>query len=351
MFITSKLLFLNFILLFSINTFAIDIKVFFVKGNVSSTDLEGVDKKLKKGDLLLEGDTIISKDNSFAILKIEGHSTHKIESNTEVLIADLPYRFEKSEDLEQGANLLLRAGTIFSDVVKTKGVKALTIRTKSSVMGVRGTKLVVSLNEDSHDLLLGVESGVVEVENIISGQRDILIKKQGILIDGDKNFSAPKRYDWLKKLSWDMTSKSKRNQLRSERKSIFKEIRKKKAKWTRNQVVFKQKELEWASKEKAYIKRVDKLNSSPIKSQREIRINDLIKKAPKDLASGITNKKKLLRNDFIKLRKNKIEFRRRDLQKIKQRRRKYRPQPKAPTNTPTTVTPPVDGPPTIGGGL
>jgi hypothetical protein len=350
MFISSRRICLLTLLsiIFSFSSYSKDIEVIFVKGKTYSISMKGKRVSLKKGDFLVEGDTIITEKKSFAILKIENHSTHKIEAESEIYVRDLAYFYEGSKQLEQGANLFVKAGTIFSKVQKVKGKKSLVIESRNSAMGVRGTELLVSVDRRSKDVILAVKTGEVEIENKVSGEKEIIMKKQGIYVGEDLSFSQPKKYLWIDKLSWNMTTKSKAASFIHKRKVILKEIRKKKAHWIRNEVLFKQKETQWGRDQKTYDIASASLSPNKVKATRVRKRLNFIKKQPKDLANGINNKSKLNRNSFADQKEGQISDRRsllrskaraRALERMKNdRRRRYQPG-QNPTQTVPSVPP------------
>jgi hypothetical protein len=312
-----------------------DIKVFFVKGTSYSISMKGEKKDLTKGDFLIEGDTLITGKKSFIVLKIEGHSTYKVEESSEITVNDLAYTFKDSNELDQGANLFVRAGTLFSKVKKTKGKKSLTVETKNTTMGVRGTEFLVNVDRITKDLILAVRTGEVVIENQLSKEKEILTEKQSVFVEKDKTFSQPKKYEWLEKVSWDMTKNSNGSSFSKHKKRIHKEIIKNKRPWIRNEVRFQQKEMKWNKDETIYRKRIVKLKPREIKLQRQKNRDRFIKKSPKDLANGVNNKTKLIRNNFADQKVSNQSERRsqlrkkaraRALERMKNKtRRRYRP--------------------------
>lgn len=329
MYIISK--FFLIILVLSSSAHAVDMKVIYTKGKVQKINLENKKVDLDKGGTLIEGDILLTGKDAFVVLKIKGHSTHKVEENSEITIVNLPYYFDKSEELDQGATFLLKAGTIFSDVVASSGKKTLSIKSNNTVMGVRGTKLLVSRQKKTQDVWLLVKTGEVEVHNELSGNKDILIKDQGVVVESDRTFTAIKRYDILKELSWDMSPASNVNEFSIKKKMAYKEFSEKKSKWDRNEVIYGEKEKRWEREHRDYIERTKNLKPMAIKLKRKRKVTDLITKKPKDLARGINNKNKIRRNDFLELQKKRKIQRKLDQNDLIENRNKNRPKPKLPT--------------------
>ena len=65
----NKFFITSLFLLLSVSTFSAEISVLFVKGSAYVTD-ESAQKRLNKGDVISEGETIETKKDSFLILKI-----------------------------------------------------------------------------------------------------------------------------------------------------------------------------------------------------------------------------------------------------------------------------------------
>src|SRR5690606_34508469 len=104
--------------------------------------------------------------------KINKHSNYRVEENAEIMFEDLPYRFKGSEELEQGASVIIKAGAIFSEITTHADIPTLKVKTKSTAMAVRGTVFMASVDAQTDDVYLAVNRGVVEVENDVSGMRD-----------------------------------------------------------------------------------------------------------------------------------------------------------------------------------
>lgn len=322
-----------FLLIFTTSAFAIDLTVFYVKGEVFKVNSQGETTALKKGDSLIEGDSVKTKKDSLAILKAKGHSTHKIEQNTEIEISKLPYKFKKSDLLDQEGDLLLKAGTIFSEVTKSKGKKALTITSNNTAMAVRGTTLMVSRDLKTNDVWLAVKKGEVEIENYLSGQKDILTSKQAILVEEDRRFIALKRYKWMNNVSWEVTNTQNPKSFSKIKKQALKETQQRKTKWVRNEVLFQEKEKSWKKDEVQYKKETKNLSVKEIKTIRLKRINKINRSKNKpNFSGGILKKEKLRKNNFLNLQKrSRLENRKKLLNRSQNKRRRNRPIPRPDT--------------------
>lgn len=301
-----KLKLILIFLFISTNVFAEDIQVFFSKGKVVSIDGEGTQKKVKKGDYLVEGEILKTAEKSFAILKIGKHSTHRVEENSEIIIEQLPYMYEDSSELEQGGRFFLKLGTIFSEIYKKADNDSFEIKTKNTTMGVRGTKLMASIDSDSTDTWLSVSEGTVEVSNNTSSARDIVEKDQSMIIEKDKNFTKQKRYEWQRNLKWNI-EKNKDNfkSFKKQRKLAYKEFRQRRSGWIRNEArwsEFKKTRKEKITKFKNRIKKLK--GNENLKKRKELRLKK--KSLVKDLKKKKVQRKQKRKTFYKKgmLKKN-----------------------------------------------
>jgi hypothetical protein len=355
-----KLLLSLFIFLLSLNTQAIDIKIFYAKGDVKIVDLEGVKKKALRGETAIEGDKIVTGDKSFVIIKIDKHSVHRVEENSSLLISKLPYFFKDSEHLEQGGSFYLEIGTIFSEVFKKSGNESLEVRTKNTIMGVRGTKLMVSRDLDSNHTWLSVDEGEVEIKNEISNHHDIVLKKQSIVVENDSHFTKQKRFDWHNKVSWNIDKGlDEVKTFKVNSKLAFMEHAKKRTKWTRNEVQFRDGKNNWNARKKSWSMKVKVLKPNLKLKKRtkslDRKLKKLIKKRgmPKstiELYKGIENSKDELKlNDFVNKKidrsMDKVRNKKRRMEMLnKQQRRRDRPRIKPvvkPTSSPISTKAPT----------
>ncbi len=132
-----------FVVLLSINVMASDgvAKVIQVKGNAYNVDTK---KKLKKGQWLPEGATVLTKSRSFVKLLFIDKSKMSLGPKSKMKIAKFPKK-------EAGVISLLK-GQLRSKVTKNymemgkKDKSKLFIKTKTAAMGVRGTDFQVNYN-------------------------------------------------------------------------------------------------------------------------------------------------------------------------------------------------------------
>jgi hypothetical protein len=330
-------LFVMTFLLFTSSVWAIDITIFYAKGNVTITDLEGNQQKALKGDIVTEGKKIITGDKSFVIIKIEKHSIHRIEENSNLLVSKLPYQYENSDVLEQGGSFYLEMGTIFSEVFNKSGNDSLEVSTKNTSMGVRGTKLMVSRDLESNQTWLSVEDGEVEIKNSISNHHDVVTKKQSIVVESDREFTKPRLFDWHNKVSWDIEkSKDDLKTFKAQKKLAFMEHNKKKAKWIRDEVKFGLIKSSWKQRKKKWSEKIKLLKSNTKLKKRKSRLEARLKKMTKkkgmpkstrDLYRGIQDSRGDLKlNDFanekLDTSREKMRNKKRRLEIMNEKRRR-----------------------------
>ena len=177
--------------------------MFLLKGDVSLIDSEGQKSVVKKGLEVLADDEIITGKNSLAVLKIEGHSVHKIGANSKLKISSLPIKFQNSNFLQSPASLILRAGKILSNISKKSDNESLKIKTKNTSMGIRGTQLMTSLDK-YNNLTVVVNEGKIEFFN---GSADDLVESgQTLFIEKDKNIRSLGTTDLRDSIKWKFNS-------------------------------------------------------------------------------------------------------------------------------------------------
>ena len=258
----------------AVEGFAKDIEVIHVTGVVNKIDSAKIKTKIEKGMWLQEADTIITDIDSTVILKIPGHSLHKIESDSKIKIQQLPYQFEKSQLLEQGASFFLEKGTILSDILEESDIVSMQISTKFTRMHVRGTTLMVTSDTKTDDVWLSVKSGEVEVKNDKSTHHDVVISGQTLTIEQDRRFTKIQEYNWIKQINWNFSNfgraefkdSSNFKRLRS---MAYKEFEKKRAKWVRDEKVWQQKNQMWQSQRDRWTKNTSELSSNKIRLERK----------------------------------------------------------------------------------
>jgi len=97
-----------------------------------------------------------------------------------------------------GSIIKLAKGSLVSWVQK----KEFKVKTKSTVLGVRGTKFFVQATGES-DLWMCVQEGVVNVETRGVKKAVDVPAGKGVFV-GEKEISTPKAYAWTKGINWNM---------------------------------------------------------------------------------------------------------------------------------------------------
>lgn len=158
----------------------------------------------KKGRTLSKGDTLRTGAESAAILLMSDGSRIKLNPNTELGIG--------SAD-KGSTELALQSGAVFSKVAKQGAQGRFVIRTKTAVMGVRGTEFYTSYgkqSKDGADVWMCVHEGKVEVEaNGVKDAKKVLVKQgEGVFVPVGKDVTPPKKYGWTETLNWNMNPES-----------------------------------------------------------------------------------------------------------------------------------------------
>ncbi|MGZ3708633.1 MAG: FecR family protein [Bdellovibrionota bacterium] len=177
----------------------------FLKGSVEvRATADGPAAAAKLGEKLAPGSVILTHEKSLAIVTLPDHSQLKVNPNSELMLDEV-----KSSRPKAGSTLLtLRAGGVFTKVAKQAAGAKFQLRTKSAVMGVRGTAFYTSFdakNPAHPDLWMCVNEGVVQVESAEGSKKSVSVKEgEGVVIPSGKEVTDPKPYSWTKKLNWNM---------------------------------------------------------------------------------------------------------------------------------------------------
>ncbi|MCO4753226.1 MAG: FecR domain-containing protein [Bacteriovoracaceae bacterium] len=285
-------------LLFSLSSFCQEIEVLFSKGSVLAIDEKSVERILSKGDLVEEGETLHTKANSFLILKIGQHSRHKIEPESIVRVDSLPYKFEGGQELEAPARIFIKYGTIVSEILQKSDNESAVITTGATSMGVRGTKFLVSLDEEDKDVYLSVNEGKVEIKN--ADQADIVEANQTIVVEKDRVFTAIQRYKFQKNIDWNMKEKQGLESFSSSRAQVRSELLKKRRKWKRDELRWQNFKETRAVKLERWHKKTEQLkpNKKLILKKRTEQRKEL-KKHRDEALNSIRKKQSSTPNNFL----------------------------------------------------
>ncbi|MBD65538.1 MAG: hypothetical protein CME62_10045 [Halobacteriovoraceae bacterium] len=123
-------------------------------------------QKVKKGDWLIQDTSVVTKDKSFVKIRFNDGSLMNIGPNSMVAINKMP--------TQKASVIKLLTGAINSEVKKTNKKKTkLIIRTRSAIMGVRGTKFQTSYNHaNKRTSLVTVEGEVAMTKKVNNNIND-----------------------------------------------------------------------------------------------------------------------------------------------------------------------------------
>jgi len=182
-----KIMIALILLSLSLVTFAKGSAVY-VKGDVKVDH-----KKIKKGFIVKEGQTILTGSKSFAVFKLKEGSTFKVSPNSSLKIT-------KVKEKKETVLTLLKGHSFFKYNKKKKG--GLKVNTKTVAMGVRGTEFFVSYHKD--DVWMCVHEGVVAIKSKREKKVKLVKEGEGVVVHGGQKTSTPKPYPWTRKLNWNL---------------------------------------------------------------------------------------------------------------------------------------------------
>ncbi len=274
-----KLILLILLLTLSSNLFAVDIKVVFTKGDnfkIEEDEAGGEEAKpLRKNDYLHESHSVATGRNGFVLLRIAGHSNIRLEANTKIVINQLPYFYEDSKEIEREASFILEFGNMFVDMDRKFDTEALTIKSRNSVLGVRGTKFLVGRDEKSNDVLLTVKSGQVEIKNNISQQNDFVLPNESIVVANDKNFTAKQKYKFQNDIDWEINNPKAKKGFKQLSQAYRQEFKAKRKSWKVNKKQRQKLKNAWKVRTLANLDKTKSLKPSSIYKQRRQRIRTI----------------------------------------------------------------------------
>ncbi len=129
---------------------------------------------LKKGDKISENSHIISEAKSFARVVLPDNSTMNVGPKSSVTIES--FRTKEDPSLIKLAQGMVRA----SIPEESKKNLKMVIKTKSAVMGIRGTKVVLTHNNESNSTAGITIDGVAE---LAAKEKPLLVKESGQIVD------------------------------------------------------------------------------------------------------------------------------------------------------------------------
>ena len=134
-----------------------------IKGSVEYKKLES-DKEwnvVKNGQMLSEGAIINTKENSSCELKIDEAKSLFLSSNTQI---EIKQAINNVKAKKINASIEHKIGTICGKLALTNG-ENITVKTPSTVMGIRGTTFVIKTNDGSSTVI--ASEGTVYVKRNI----------------------------------------------------------------------------------------------------------------------------------------------------------------------------------------
>jgi ferric-dicitrate binding protein FerR (iron transport regulator) len=165
----------------------------YVKGEVQVAS-HGATAPGKAGAALAKGDVIRTGRDSAAMIRLADGSLVKLNTETALEVGQA----------ERGTTELnLRSGAVFSKVAKQGARDRFVIRTKTAVMGVRGTQFFTSSGADA-DVWMCVREGKVEVESQQDHKKVLVKEGEGVFVPVGKGVTPPKPYAWTRGLNWNM---------------------------------------------------------------------------------------------------------------------------------------------------
>jgi hypothetical protein len=147
------------------------------------------------GMAVREADVLATGADSAAVIRLADGTEVKLREKTLLAV----------DTLTPLISLSLQKGGAFSRVARQLAGRY-SLRTGSTVAGVRGTEFFVSYGrtiDSEPDIWLCVNSGTVEVSLPESGQSVLVEQGKGINIVGGRKLTAPRSYPWTRKLNWN----------------------------------------------------------------------------------------------------------------------------------------------------
>lgn len=138
-------------------------RVKIVKGKVTKLEPgQNVATRVKKGDLLVEDTSIVTGDKSFVRIIFKDKSSMNIGSKSMVVINKLPAKKANMVNLLTG---IIKA-QVNKKTKKEKSKTKMLIKTRSAIMGVRGTKFQTTYNPGNKTTSLVTVEGKVAIVKI-----------------------------------------------------------------------------------------------------------------------------------------------------------------------------------------
>jgi hypothetical protein len=172
----------------------------FIKGNVQVSRNSKSFEKVQKGAVLISGDTIKTGSRSLAIVK-SPRTSFKIMQNSQMTLV-----FKKNGkqvvDLQRGGALI----KLNKSLKKSLSSDALTVRTKTASVGVRGTTFMTYSGKENQSIL-SVKEGLVDFKGQQSGKAVKVGAKKSTMTNKNNQNLKPRSFGLQSKINWSFDPK------------------------------------------------------------------------------------------------------------------------------------------------
>ncbi|MFW6365347.1 MAG: FecR family protein [Spirochaetota bacterium] len=168
-------------------------KIMFFVGKVEISQ-NGNSREASKGMQIRTGDTVTTGTQSSVIIRDTSSNNIKMRENSSLV-------YSRENDRTE---LTLAAGSVFSKVQKLGKDPHYFVKTPTMVAAVRGTEFFVAYGSRNNDLWVCVNKGIVSVSTTAAKKSVDLKEGEGVMISEGTRVSDPRRYEWTRKLNWNM---------------------------------------------------------------------------------------------------------------------------------------------------
>lgn len=172
----------------------------FIKGNVQVSQNSKSFKKVQKGAILKSGDTIRTGDRSLAVVK-SPRTSFKLIQNSEMTLV-FKRNGKQVVDLERGDALI----KLNKSLKKALSSDALTVRTKTASVGVRGTTFMTYSGKENQSIL-SVKEGLVDFKDQKSGKAVKVGAKKSTMTNKNNKNLKPRSFGLQSKINWSFDPK------------------------------------------------------------------------------------------------------------------------------------------------